>query len=51
MKQNLKDAGFDVEYDAENTYEYKAPEYNTDYKFDSESGLLLQKFIENNMFF
>jgi len=40
MKQNLKDAGFDVEYDPENT-EYKAPEYNTDYKFDSESGLLL----------
>ncbi|CBY38943.1 unnamed protein product [Oikopleura dioica] len=37
MKQNLKDAGFDVEYDPENTYEYKAPEYNTDYKFDSES--------------
>ena len=44
MKTNLKDAGFEIyEYDPEKPYVYKAPEFNTDYKFDSESGFILLK--------
>jgi hypothetical protein len=42
MKTNLEDAGFEIyEYDPEKPYVYEAPVINNDYKFDSESGLLL----------